>query len=305
MFKTAVRWAHQSYLIFKENHPIKFASAIAYFSLFALPSMFLIMIVLLGAVFGRAVIRVELRAQLAQVIGNDGAKILDIITRNFEDQASQSIWMTLAYMVTTFWLSTQFFRLFQNALNDLWRIKPKFDSFWKKLMMERLLSFLLVLSAGVVFFSSLVLGRAIELASIRIFDDGFLDKAKIKVIVNVLVGLLIWGWFALLYKVLPFVRIKWGPTLVGSAVTTIFFFLGVWVLWGGVVNRDLKDIYDQAASIILVALWMFYSAFIFLFGAAFTRVYAREQDKRIAPASYAYKFKIVRDDEYDEEDLER
>ncbi|CAN5161453.1 hypothetical protein BH23BAC1_BH23BAC1_28000 [soil metagenome] len=105
-------------------------------------------------------------------------------------------------------------------------------------------------------------------------------------------------WFSLLYKVLPAVKIKWEPTFVGAGITTLLFFAGVWLLWTFVVERDLQDIYDWVASIMIVALWIFYSSLIFLLGASITKAFARFRNKQITPASYAYKYKIVKDDDF-------
>jgi membrane protein len=96
-----------------------------------------------------------------------------------------------------------------------------------------------------------------------------------------------------LYKILPSAKILWEPTFVGAAVTTLLFFIGIWLIWNFVIERDLDDIYDIAASIIVVALWVFYSSLVFLYGASFTKVYAKMRDKQIAPLPYTFKYDIV------------
>lgn len=288
-----------SFGIFTENHPVKFASAIAYFSLFALPSMFLILLYVLSLYFSEAEVLMELKAQLREIVGSDGAEILVVITENYKDQAEESIWSLMMYIVIIFWLSTQLFRLFQNSLNDLWRIKPKYENFWRRIWVERGLTFLLVIGTGLLFFSSVVVERAVEYAGMIV---GGLDTDTwiIKWIINILTAIFVFLWFSLLYKVLPAVRIKWEPTFVGAAVTSVLFFIGIWLLWEFVVERDLEGLYDKVASIILVALWIFYSSLVFLFGASFTKAYASMQGKQISPARYAYKFKITRDDDFHE-----
>ncbi|HSI69517.1 MAG TPA: YhjD/YihY/BrkB family envelope integrity protein, partial [Gillisia sp.] len=91
------------------------------------------------------------------------------------------------------------------------------------------------------------------------------------------------------------VRIKWGPTFVGAAVTSILFIIGYLLIYQFVVKRELEDIYDVVASIIVVALWIFYASLVYLYGASFTQAYSNDRGKVIEPASYAYKFKKVRD----------
>ncbi|CAN5161542.1 hypothetical protein BH23BAC1_BH23BAC1_28010 [soil metagenome] len=153
----------EAFQIYKENHPVKFASAIAYFSLFALPSMFLIIVYFLSFIFSRTEILRELREQLAAVVGVEGADILVVITENYEEQASENTFTVIIYVIIVFWLSTQLFRLFQNSLNDLWRIKPDFSSFWRRIWVDRILTFFLVLITGLMFYASLIIERALKL----------------------------------------------------------------------------------------------------------------------------------------------
>jgi membrane protein len=296
------RLLKEAFHIFADNHPIKFASAIAYFSLFALPSAFLIITFIAGLFFGRGVVYEELRSQLSKVIGDEGADILVRITQNFEEQAAESWWMTAIYVVVVFWLSTQLFRLFQNSLNQLWNIKPDFDSWWHKQLLERGITFALVLSCGLVFFASTLVEQALGMLT-GLLGMNVMDTQAVSVITNIITAVFVLAWFTFMYVVLPFVRINWKPAVEGATFTTVMFYIGVLLLWQGVVKRDLEDFYAEVYPIILVALWIFYSALIFLYGAAFTRVCAREQNKSIEPAPHAYKFKLVRDDEFHERNM--
>jgi membrane protein len=282
-----------SFNIFAENHPIKFASAIAYFSLFALPSMLLIILYFFSIFFSTEAILGELKEQLLNVVGEDGANILVVITENYKEQAEESIWSQFIYSVVIFWLSTQLFRLFQNSLNDLWRVKPDFDNLWERIWMERILTFFLVIGSGVLLFSSVAVEWGLEQLLGASGGDG--EWTITSVLVNLITAVLVFLWFSLLYKVLPAVKVEWGPFFVGAAVTSVLIIIGYLLLWEFVVKRDLEDFYDVVASIIVVALWIFYSSLAFLFGASFTKAYSYDRGKPIKPASYAYKFKEVRD----------
>jgi membrane protein len=287
--------------IFKENHPIKFASAIAYFSLFALPSIFLISVVVLGLFFGSAEVLRELEEQLRKVIGPDGAHILALITQKYGEQASQNALSTAFYTVVVFWLSTQLFRLFQNSLNDLWDVKPDYKGFWQRIWAERGLTFILVLSTGLLALASVGIEWAVGLAASPFPGEADTESGPLAMLVDWLAAVLVFLWFSVLYKVLPAVRIKWEPTFVGAAVTSVLFFIGIWLLWNFVVERDLEDLYDFVAPIILVALWIFYSSLVFLYGASFTQAYAQMRNKHIDPAPYAFKYKMVKDKRYGDE----
>jgi membrane protein len=276
----------EAFKTFADNHPVKFASAIAYFSLFALPCMFLIILYTFGLFFDRDEIIRKMQEQLGKVLGEDGAEILIVITEKYKEQAAESLLMTLLYAVIIFWLSTQLFRLFQNSLNDLWQIKPNFKSIWKKQWVERGIPFLIILATGLVFVVSLLFERGL----LADFQGGGTESSLVSLLGNLFTALLVFLWFALLYKMLPMVHIQWGPTFLGAAVTTLLFYIGAWLLWNFVVVRDLEDIYVEVASIIRVGLWVFYSSLVFLYGASFTKAYASLRGKSIAPSSSAYKF---------------
>ncbi|WMJ73176.1 YihY/virulence factor BrkB family protein [Cytophagaceae bacterium ABcell3] len=286
----------ESWQIFKENHPGEFASAIAYFSLFGLPSIFVIVIFCLSFFFETNTLYHELQKQLAVIIGEDSANILGIITERYMIQASKNIWLLIAYTFTVLSLATQLLVFFQDILNNLWQVKPAFKSFWKKMWVERGLTFILVLATGILFFANVALERGIEYATGG--ETGTNDPIVI-LIINILTILFVWLWFAVLYKILPFVKIKWEPTIVGAAITTLLFLIGIWLLSVLVVDEGIEDLYDYAAPIVLVALWLFYNSLAFFYGASFTKAYARMRGKHIEPAHYAYRFKWVKDKDFD------
>ncbi|RDV14502.1 YihY/virulence factor BrkB family protein [Pontibacter diazotrophicus] len=294
-FKDYLRLFKEAFYIFKENHPVKFASAIAYFALFALPCIFLILSYVLGLLYDTTEVMQELEEQLEDVVGADGAEILVIITQNYGEHAEESVWTILMYIVIVFWLSTQLFRLFQNSLNDLWLIKPRYEKVWQRIWVERGLTFVFVLATGLLFFASLGVERLLQFTLTTVMGDPELNSNVTNTLVDSFTVVLVFLWFSILYKELPAAKIKWEPTFVGAAVTTVLFFAGFWLLWNFVVLRDLEELYATVAPIIRVALWIFYSSLVFLFGASFTKAYANLKDKNIMPAPYAYKYKVVKD----------
>jgi membrane protein len=284
----------EAFSLFKENHPVKFASAIAYFSLFALPCIFLIITHVLGLVLDRHYILAELEQQLQGVVGEDGAAILVDITKNYGEKAAESGWTVALYTVIVFWLSTQLFRLFQNSLNDLWCIKPDFKNVLQKFWVERGKTFVLVLATGIMFYASLGVKWLMQLLLGQVLGVET-DDTVLQIVVAAFTVVLVYFWFALLYKEVPAMRLPWGPTFVGAAMTTVLFFAGYWLLWNLVILRDLEEFYAEVTSIVRVALWVFYSSLVFLYGASLTRAYAQHQRTPVEPASYAYSYRIKPD----------
>jgi membrane protein len=278
-----------AFQIFRENHPVKFASAIAYFSLFALPCIFLIIVTVLGIIFDKQFLYKELGQQLEKVIGDDGAAMLLTITNNYQEQATNNTLSIIFYIVVVLWLSTQLFRLFQNSLNDLWQIKPDFSSTWRKIYFQRIIPFFLVLVTGSLFFISTLAERAIN-----IFKTGDERNLIGSFIIEIITLMTVFSWFSILYRVLPVVKLKWKQTISGAVITTVLFYLGSWLLWHGVVRRDLEELYDIAASIILIGLWIFYTALIFLYSASFIKALADLNKENIEPVDGAFRYEIIK-----------
>jgi membrane protein len=285
-----------SWEIFAANYPVEFASSFAYFSLFGLPSIFLIILLFLSVFLDINFLYEELRDQLKVIAGKESADIMVTITGNYIKQAGKDLTNALFYGVTVFLLATQLIVFFQDMLNDIWKIKPDFKNFWQKQLKERGLTSIMVIVTGILFFASVAVEKALEFTL-----GGMLSAGATDMLVNIITAILVFLWFATLYKVLPFGKIKWEPALVGAAVTSVLFFAGVWLLLEFAVEENrLEDLYDYVTPIVLVSFWIFYTALAFLFGASFTRAYAEMQGKMIKSTSYSYRYKIVRDEEQDE-----
>jgi membrane protein len=281
-----------AFRIFGENHPIKFASAFAYFSLFGLPSIFIIIVLVLGFMFDTPELLDELINQLSSVIGAESATLLVTITQNYMEEASQDALSLFVYVITIFLLATQLMVFFQDILNDVWQVKPRFKSIWKKVLIERGLTFLMVIVTGLMFYASVATERAIEFIT-GIFGQET-DTALSGTLIDIISALLVFLWFAILFKMLPFIKIKWEPTFVGAAIASILFYIGMWLLWEFVVvENSLDDLYGHVAAIVLVSFWIFYNALAFFYSAALIKVYAEMRDKKIMPKPFAYKYKVV------------
>lgn len=272
-----------------QSFPVEFASSFAYFTLFGLPAILLIGVVTLSFFFDETMLFGEVNNQLEVVVGEDSADIIVTIASNYLEQARESILAGIFYSIVIFLLATQLIIFFQDVLNKLWQINPNFKSFWQKLLKERGLAFIMVIITGLLFFASTAVEMGLEAVV-----GGDLQNGIGKIVVNVIAGVLVFFWFALLYKVLPFVHVRWHPNLVGAAVTSILFFVGTWLLLEFVVKTGrLDDLYDYVAPVVLVSFWVFYNTLAFLYGAAFTRAYAEMIGEKIEAKPYAYRYKLV------------
>jgi len=200
--------------------------------------------------------------------------------------------MAIMTIIVVLFLSTSLFRLVQISLNRLWKVREHWAQ-WKKMLLTRAISLLLILITTALFFASAMIELGLQLFGDYLSENVFeINLQIINTVVDIINFFLTIGWFALLYKLLPDVRIKWKPAIIGAAVTTALFMLGKFILWYAVVDRDLDTIFGVAASIIVVALWLFYASIIFFYGAAFTKVYSYFIGLPLQPADYAHRYEI-------------
>jgi membrane protein len=289
--KTYLKVLKDAWTIFAANFPIEFASSFAYFSLFGLPSILLINIFLLSIFFESSLLYYNVGQQLEVIVGEESADLLVIITQNYFEQASQNLLSGIGYVITIFLLATQLLVFFQDMLNDMWLIKPDFKNFWQKQLKERGITFIMVLLTGLLFFTSVVFEKLTE-TFLGETGEGVQDA-----LINILTSVVVYFWFVILYKFLPFAYLPWKPALVGGALTTLLFLAGfVLLLEFEVKERSLEDIYDYVAPIVRVSFWIFYNALAFLFGASFTKAYADFKGDKIQTKSYAYRYKMVKDE---------
>lgn len=296
-WKDYLKLFKRAWTIFTAGYPIEFASSFAYFTLFGLPSILLIVVLFLSIFFDISMLFEEVRSQLEVVVGSSSADAIVMITSNYLEQATQGIFMGIFYFVTIYLLATQLIIFFQDVLNKLWQVKPDFKNFWQKYLKERGLATLMVILTGLLFFVSSAIERGLEFLT-----GGDIGSGLEKVLVNVITGILVYLWFALLYKVLPFAEIRWKPHLIGAAVTTVLFFLGFWLLLEFAIKEEsLEEIYDFATPVVQVSFWIFYNALAFIFGASFTKAYAEMAGERIEAKPYSFRFKMVRAEEVKEQ----
>jgi len=278
---------------FKEwwsKDPFKESAVIAYYAIFSLPGLLVVIITLAGFVFGREAVSGQVSAQIQQLMGADTAKqIEDMIATASETK--NSIWATILGIITILIGATGVFAQFQKSLNIIWEVKADEtkSGIWN-LIKVRLFSFGLILAIAFILVISLVISSL--LAAFGDWLTGnFSDSMQVLLqALNFIISLIILAFlFALMFKFFPDAKIKWRHVWVGSAVTALLFELGKFALglYFGKANPGTG--YGAAGSIILILLWVSYSSMIVFYGAEFTRAYAEEHDGDIPPDKNAVK----------------
>ena len=278
----------QSFSDFIDNKVLKLSAALAFYTIFSLPAMLIIIISVSDIFYGRAAIEGTLYHQIAEFVGSEAALQIQQTIRGAALSKS-SYFATTVGIVTLLFGATSVFYEIQDSINHIWKLKskPKGTGFLKMLI-NRLLSFSLVISLGFLLLVSLLINGLMDLLITRL-TVMFPELTVIAVYtVNVIITFGITALlFALIFKVLPDARIKWKHVRAGAITTAILFMLGKFLIGYYLGHSGLSSTYGTAGSVIVMLLWVYYSAMILYFGAVFTHVYAAHTGSRIYPNNYA------------------
>jgi membrane protein len=281
--------------IFRSKDPLRMASSTAYFMVFAMPPVLIIMTNVFGIIFNEEIVSGALTTDLEALFGPDAAYQLMFILGNFQD-ITQNLLLTVAGGVFLTFTATTFLMVVQKSLNDIWNIKQRTGIGRRSLLIQlkhRIIALAIILVTGALVLASLLYDTVIAFLGSRLdrlfpqLDDIFVHWAShtISVVVIAL-------WFAMLFKYLPDVRVHWKAVIIGSLVTAVLFEVGKYLLGRLLVNGDITTFYGAAGSIVLLLLFIFYASMIFYFGACFTKAYARHMHLRVEPKRYAAEYEI-------------
>jgi membrane protein len=255
-------------------------AALAFYTIFSIAPLLLIVIAVAGFFFGEEAARGEIYSQLQGMLGSHGALAVQDLLESAGRRAERlpaAVFGALLLFVG----ATSVFAELQDALDRIWRVPPRQRSsgLWG-LLRARLLSFGMILGIGFLLVVSLAFSAALHALS-RWWDPDSQSFATFSGATEIgLSFLLVSTVFALIYKTLPHARIAWRDVWVGSGVTAALFLLGKALIGLYIGGSGITTLYGAAASLIVVLLWVYYSAQIFLFGAEFTWVWSHRYGSR-------------------------
>lgn len=263
-----------------DDHAQALGAALAFYTVFSLAPLLLIAIAIAGLVFGQEAAEGQIIGQIRDLVGEDSAKAIQAILENVRKPSAGFIATGIAG-VTLFFGATGVFAQVQESLNTIWGVENKQESGIIQMLKSRFLSFLTVLGSGFLLLASLVLSAG--LAAIGTSLESFLPgPGPLLELMNVLISFgTITLLFAMIYKVLPDVSIRWRDVWIGAGMTSFLFAIGKLLIGLYVGNTQVGLVYGAAGSLIVILLWVYYASQIFLFGAEFTAVYASFHGSRI------------------------
>lgn len=270
----------------EDNVPV-LAAALAYYTVFSLAPLLLIAIAIAGSVFGEEAARGELVRQIQGLVGKEGAEAVQSMIENANKPGSGGAIATIIGVVLLMFGASGVFGQLQSALNTIWEVKPKPGQGIRSFLMSRFLSFAMVLVIGFLLLVSLILSAFLATVS-RFFNDLMPGFPVLGQVINFIISFgVITLLFASIYKFLPDVKLPWKNLWVGAAVTSLLFTIGKLALGLYLGNGTVGSTYGAAGSLVVLLIWVFYSAQILLIGAEFTQVYSKYRGKPIRPSKHA------------------
>jgi membrane protein len=286
---TAWSLLKDTYTEWSEDKASRLAASLAYYTAFSIAPLVILTIAIAGFFFGEEAVSGQLNAQLTGTLGQQGADAVTGMVAAANQQEAAGIVATIIGIATLLFGASGVFVGLQDALNTIWGVAPRPDlGIWTTIR-QRFLSFGMILVIGFVLLVSLVVSAALGAVT------GAVDQAISSPLlgyvwsaVNFVVSFgVITLLFALIYKVLPDATVAWGDVWIGAGVTALLFTIGKALLSLYLGNAAVASSYGAAGSLIVLLLWVYYSAQILFFGAEFTQVYAKRFGSQIKPTENA------------------
>jgi len=272
---------------FVEDNILKYSASLAYYTVFSLAPLLIIIISLCGIIFGREAIQGHIYGQIKGLVGSEAAGQVQDAIKNIHI-SGHNFFATVISVVILLIGATGIFGEVQDSLNKIWGLRIKTRKTWWKLILNRILSFSLILSIGFVMMVSLLLNALVSAFGhyLSKYTSG-LSVMLIELTDSVLIFMATTFLFSLMFKMLPDAKIKWKDVLVGGLITSVFFTLGKLGIGYYLGQSNLTSVYGAAGSIMIIMVWVYYSAMILYLGAEFTKVYAKFYGGKIFPNEYA------------------
>jgi membrane protein len=257
-----------------DDYAASMGAALAYYTMFSIAPLLLIVVSIAGALFGEQAARGEIYAQLSSLMGADGAYALQSLLEHANEPRT-GLWATLFGVGALLVGATTVFSELQNALDRIWRapVRDRTAGIWRWLR-TRLLSLGMIAGIGFLLMVSLV--ASAMLAAAQRWWSRYLDFGPIAQGIDFTVSFAFVTFaFAMIYKLMPSVHVRWRDVAVGAVVTALLFTIGKMLIGMYIGRSGVASVFGAAASLVAVVVWVYWSAQIFLFGAEFTWVYAR------------------------------
>ncbi len=281
---------------FSEDRVTKLSASLAYYTIFSLSPLIIIIISSASLIYSQDAIENRLFDQINNLVGPETALQIQSFVAN-ASLSGKSTFALIAGIITLIVGATAVFTEIQDSINLIWKVKAVPKKGWKKLLINRLLSFSLIVSLGFLLLVSLIINTVVLSVGNEI--SRFIPEISsgttwlIQILNNVLTLAVVTGVFFVIFKILPDVKLRWRSALVGAIFTAVLFGLGKYFIGLYLEKSNPGLVFGSAGSIVVILLWIYYTSIILYFGAEFTQAYADKFDGGIAPNRYAVHLKTI------------
>lgn len=285
--KNIGRLLYNAFNAFLDDNALSMSASLAYYTTFAIAPLLLIIVSLAGIIYGQEAAQGKVFAELNKFVGSDAANQIQETIKNISE-SQQSIFAIIIGAITLFIGTTGVFIEIQDSINQIWRVRAKPKKGWLKLVTNRVLSFSMVIGLGFLLIVSLLINGVVLALSAKLqiyFPD--ITVLFVNIFNLVLTFIVISALFGIIFKYLPDVLIEWKDVRMGAFFTAILFMFGKFLIGLYIEQVGPGSAYGAAGSLIVILIWVYYTAAILFFGAEFTQVYADCYGGKIKPAEYA------------------
>lgn len=284
---------------FIEDKVTKLSAALAYYTIFSLTPLIIIIISSTSLFLGDNMDpNTKIFGEISEMIGEEATTQLRSFVQNANLTGKSTLGLIIG-VVTLVIGSTAIFVEIQDSINLIWKVRAVPKKGWKKLITNRLLSFSLIVSLGFLMLVSLIINSIVVGVGDKIGD--YAEKVGIErlsdwlmlAVTDVLTLAVVTTIFAIIFKVLPDVDLKWKPALIGALFTALLFSLGKYAIGIYIEKGNPGSAFGAASSIIVILVWIYYTSIILYFGAEFTQAYAEKFGGGIKPSKYAVHLKTI------------
>jgi membrane protein len=267
---------------FIEDEALSWGASIAYYTLFSIAPVLLVVVAIAGLVFGREAAQGAIVDQFSVLMGHQTAETLQGMVESAA-KPHEGTWATVIGVIVLFIAVSGVFGEVQSAMNAIWKAAPPEGSTITRLMRARLISMGLVVTAGFLLMVSLAASAGLAAFSTYLSIVFPALQPILAALDVVLSALLIGGLFAAMFKVLPDADIAWRDVAIGASATTILFEAGKYAIAFYIGQSNVASSYGAAGALIVLLVWIYYSAQIFLLGAEFSHAYAKRYGSHANP----------------------
>ena len=287
---TIIKNSGQDFINFRIT---RMSAALAYYTIFSIAPLLILIISVSTIFYGRSAIEGSVYGEIRSFVGDAAALQIQDLIKN-ATIAKGNAFASVASIIALIIGATGIFGEIQDSINFIWGLKAKPKRGIFKILLNRLLSFSIIVSVSFILLVSLMVNTVLDILSNRLIKIFPQITVYLAYAGNFLITFIVTTFlFGAIFKILPDAKIKWRDVLTGAITTSLLFMLGKFGITFYLGTKNIGNTYGAAGSIIIVLLWVYYSAIILYFGAAFTKNYAHNRGRTIYPNDYAVWIEFV------------